>query len=166
MSSCEPCYSWNVFFSHQLADREKYFEAMYSLFAGSLSRQTYISCETRGGVTGNVFSACLAIFLARLAVIDDQIDEGVLHLLRLMPLAWLEAGKEAKFERMPTEFGPVTLKTRVSKDGRTLDVSYAAKFHAKPRRIVLHIPPMPGLKAVKVNGKAVKVVGNSIVLTA
>jgi hypothetical protein len=164
MSSCEPCYSWNVFFSHQLADREKFFEGMYSLFAGSLSRQTYVSCETRGGVTGNVFSACLAIFLARLAVIDDQIDEGVLHLLRLMPLAWLEAGKEARFEKMPTEFGPVTLKTRVSKDGRTLDVNYTAKFHDRPALIVLHVPPIPGLKTVKVNGKPVRITKRRVLL--
>jgi len=55
ISTCEPCYSWNIFHTHQLGDRHKFLEGMYSLFAGGMSRQTFISCESRGGVTGNVF---------------------------------------------------------------------------------------------------------------
>lgn len=51
MSSCEPCYSWNIFISHALGDRLKFLEGVYSLFAGSISRQTYTMCETRGGIT-------------------------------------------------------------------------------------------------------------------
>ena len=69
MSSCEPCYSWNVFHSHQLGDRAKYLEGMYSLFTGMISRRTYTACETRGGVHGTIFGA-LPVYLARLAVID------------------------------------------------------------------------------------------------
>lgn len=48
MSSCEPCYSWNIFHSWQTGDRPHYLEGMYSLFAGAYSRQTYSVCETRG----------------------------------------------------------------------------------------------------------------------
>ena len=55
---------------------------MYSLFAGASSRQTYTVCETRGGITG--VTPCLpGVWLARLAVIDDQIRDDELHLLRL-----------------------------------------------------------------------------------
>ena len=154
MSSCEPCYSWNVFHSWQMGDRARFLEGMYSLFAGSMSRQTRISCETRGGITGTVFSAPLAIYMARLAVIDDRIREGELHLLRLMPLAWLKPGDVARFERVPTEYGPVSLVTRMSRDGRTLDVRYRAAFRAAPKRVLLHAPPSPGLRTVRVNGQA------------
>ena len=89
MATSEPCYSWNLFHSWQLGDRLRFLEGMYSLFAGAYSRQTYTVCETRGGITGCTHWLP-SVLLARLAVIDDQIAEGELHLLRLMPLAWLK----------------------------------------------------------------------------
>jgi hypothetical protein len=164
MSSCEPCYSWNVFHSWQLGDREKYLEGMYSLFAGATSRQTRISCETRGGITGNVFAAPLAIYLARHAVVDDGIADDELHLLRLAPLAWLKPGSQGVYEAVPTVYGPVTLRTRVSQDDRTLDVTYEPAFRHTPGKAVLHVPPIPGLKTVRVNGKRMTARRGSILL--
>ena len=153
MSSWEPCYSWNVFHSHQLGDRSRFQEGMYSLFAGSVSRQTFISCETRGGITGTIFAAPLPIYLARLAVIDDQLEEGTLHLLRLAPLIWLNGERPAVFERMPTEFGPVTLKAQIKDDGRTLAVVFQPEFRERPERMILHVPPAPGVERILLNGK-------------
>jgi hypothetical protein len=153
MSSCEPCYSWNVFHPWQSGDRQHFLEGMYSLFAGSCSRQTRISCETRGGVTGTVFSAPLAIYMARLAVVDDQLREDELHLLRMVPLAWLRPGTRARYEKIPTEFGPVTLLTAMSRDGKTLDVTYKPAFRFPPKKTVLHAPPAPGLKWIRINGE-------------
>jgi len=155
ISSCEPCYSWNLFHSHQLGDRAHFLEGLYSLFAGALSRQTYISCETRGGITGNLFATPLAIYLARLAMIDDQLAENELHLLRLMPLAWLQSGQATTFDQIPTEYGPVSLRTRL--DGEVLDVEMHAAFRVTPR-VWLHIPPLPGLREVRVNGKSMPAV--------
>ena len=106
LSSCEPCYSWNVFHAWQSGDRPKFLEGMYSLLTGSLSRRTSIGCEHRGGVSGTLFSVPLPIELARLSVIDDQLEPDRLHLLRLVPLAWLRADRPTRFERIPTEFGP------------------------------------------------------------
>jgi hypothetical protein len=153
MSSCEPCYSWNVFHSHRLGDRQNYLTAMYSLFAGSVSRQTCVSCETRGGITGTIFAAPLAAYLARLAVVDDQLNEDELHLLRLVPSAWLRRDRETVFERLPTEYGPVSLRWRLSRDGRTLHVKYAPRFRSAPRRVILHVPPVQGLAKVVINGR-------------
>ncbi|MBN1807507.1 MAG: hypothetical protein JW909_00450 [Planctomycetes bacterium] len=161
ISSCEPCYSWNVFISHQAADRCNFLEGMYSLFAGSLSRKTFVSCETRGGVTGNVFSAPLAVFLARLAVIDDQVEENALHLLRLMPSAWLRPGANSSFDNMPTEFGPVTLSTAVSSDGSRLDVSFDTAFRHAPAGVFLHVPPPASGADVFVNGAPARPAGGS-----
>lgn len=154
MSSCEPCYSWNIFHSWQLGDRARFLEGMYSLFAGSLSRKTGVSCETRGGITGTVFSAPLAIRMARLAVIDDEIRDDELHLLRLMPLAWLRPGDACRFDAVPTLYGPVTLRTRRSRDGGTLEVTFRSEFHHAPRRMWLHVPPAPGLRRVVINGRS------------
>jgi hypothetical protein len=155
MSSCEPCYSLNVYHAHQQGDRYRFLEGMYSLFAGAMSRHTSIGCEHRGGIGGTLFSVCLPIDLARLAVIDDQIKADELHLLRLVPLAWLKSDMQTKFEHMPTEFGPVTLRFQLQQAGRQLSVSFENQFRRAPKRIMLHVPPLETLKEVLVNGKSV-----------
>jgi hypothetical protein len=131
-------------------------------FTGGLSQQTWIACETRGGISGCIFST--GIYLARLAVVDDELKPDQLHLLRLAPLAWFKHGDEGTYEKMPTIYGPVTVRTRASKDGKTLDVTYEAKFRIIPKKVTLHIPPMPGLKTVKVNGKKVTPRGGKVAL--
>jgi acetyl esterase/lipase len=152
ISSCEPCYSWVYFHSWQRADRPRFLEGLYSLYTGAISRQTFTVCETRGGITG--VTPCLpGVWLARLAVVDDQIRENELHLLRLCPLAWLTTEKETVFERLPTEYGPVTIRARLADGGKTLRVAFLPRFRVSPQRTVLHIPPVQGLSAVVLNGK-------------
>jgi len=155
MSSAEPCYSWNVFHTHQLGDRRRFLEGMYSLLTGAISRQTFVSCETRDGITATVFANPLAIYLARLAVIDDELERGKLHLLRLVPRAWLSDSQQTVFQNMPTEFGPVTLKWMLRDAGRTLDLTCTARFRRRPDAIVLHVPPLPDLKKVVINNESV-----------
>ena len=152
MSSSEPVYSWNIFHSWMLADRYHYLEGMYSLFAGSISRKTYSICETRGGVTGLTMATPL-VYLTRLAAIDEWSEPGTLHLMRLFPLAWLNEHKPAAFDAMPTEFGPVTLRAQLAAGGGTLRVTFEPRFRSTPDRIMLHIPPVPGLKQIELNGE-------------
>ncbi len=153
LSSCEPCYSWNVFHAWQAADRTRFLEGMYSLLTGAVSRQTSIGCEHRGGIGGTLFSVPLPIELARLSVIDDQIEAGSLHLLRLVPLAWLRADRPTVFDRIPTEFGPVNLRFQLADDGRRMEVSFSPQFRIKPAAVTLHVPPSQGLAVVTVNGR-------------
>ena len=154
MSTCEPCYSWNIFHSWKLGDRQRFLEGMYSIMVGAISQNTYISCEHREGIQGNLFAFPLAFYLAKLSVIDDQISYGDLHLMRLCPHAWISSKEETRFEKMPTEFGPVNLKFRRSDDGKTLHVTFSADWREKPRKIILHVPQMPGLETIVVNGKS------------
>ena len=156
MSSCEPCYSWNAYHSWQLGDRPRYLECLYSLLTGALSPQTCISCETREGIYGNVFATPLLADLVRLAVVDDQLEAGALHLLRLAPLAWIKDDFETRFDNLPTEFGPVSLDFRLEAGGKTLAVAYGNNYREKPGRVVLHVPPLPGLREVAVNGRTFK----------
>ncbi len=152
MSSCEPCYSWNIFHSWQLGDRQRYLEGMYSLFAGAYSRQTFSVCETRGGVMAATHWLP-TMMLARNAVIDDQIKEDELHLLRLIPLTWLRSDRPARFLKMPTEYGPVTLIVEMSRNGRDLNISWSPEFRQAPGRVILHVPPVAALAKIIVNGK-------------
>jgi hypothetical protein len=150
ISSCEPCYSWNVFHPWQTGDRVKYLEGMYSLLTGAMSRRTAIGCEHRGGVSGTLFSVPLPIELVRLSVIDDQLEPDRLHLLRLVPLAWLSADRPTVFERIPTEFGPVTLRFQLEENGRRLRVTFEPQFRHAPQLISLHVPPLDELSEVAV----------------
>ena len=156
LSSCEPCYSWNVFHSWQLADRPRYLEGLYSLLTGALSPQTYISCETRDGIYGNVFAAPLLADLVRLAVIDDEVEEGSLHLLRLTPLPWCRPDFETRFDHMPTLFGPVSLRFGLSGDSRTLNVSFEPRWRDKPQAVFLTVPPLDSLERVVLNGRSMR----------
>jgi hypothetical protein len=164
ISSCEPCYSWNAFHAHQAGDRTAFLETMYSLFAGAMSRQTWTMCETRGGITG-LTPACPQIWLARLAVIDDQLGRDELHLLRLLPTAWCRPGQTAVFDNMPTEFGPVSLRVALSRDGATLDVAFRPVFRSAPAKILLYRPVLEGLKHLRVNGKIVATKAGKVELT-
>ena len=162
MSSCEPGCSSNIHHSHQLGDRQRFLEGVYSLFAGAMSRKTYVSCETRGGITG---LTCMArIELLRLTVVDDRIRDDELHLLRLMPLAWLHKGREAAFEGMPTIYGPVTLATKVTGNGKRMDVTFDPHFRTPPAKVLLHHPPLKGLEGIRVNGKVIEMSPNVTVL--
>src|SRR5690606_36052398 len=153
ISTCEPCYSWNVFHSWQLNDRAKFLEGMYSLYAGALSQNTYISCEHRHGIQGNLFATPLAVYLSRLAVIDDQIEADTLHIMRICPLAWVSSEKETVFDNMPTEYGPVDLRFMRSADGKNLAIEFEGKWRDKPKQVIVHVPPVPGLTSVTVNNQ-------------
>ncbi|MBN1418030.1 MAG: hypothetical protein JXP34_04600 [Planctomycetes bacterium] len=152
ISSCEPCASFNIFHSHQSGDRLRFLEGMYSMLAGAHSRRTYIACETRGGVTG--LAGHIGIYAVRLAAIDDLVDPEALHLLRLVPLAWLRSDRETRFENVPTIFGPVDLRFGLAEGGRSLRVAFAHRFHHPPRRILIHIPPVAEVEELIAGGRS------------
>ncbi len=104
-------------------------------------------------MSGNQFVAPLAVNMIRLSVIDDQIEPSALHLLRIVPLAWVTKEMPTKFKNMPTEFGPASLEFRLLTDGKTLDVSFTGQWRSKPQKIVLHTLPGSVLKQVRINGK-------------
>ena len=151
-SSSELCYSWNIPISLALGDRARFLEGLYSLYAGGLSRKTWISCETRGGVYGNVFVIPFAVFMARLALVDDHLADNELHLLRLAPRTWLE-GRGVTAHSLPTEYGPVDLTARLLKSGTVLDVRFAPRYRWAPQRTILHVPPFAALETVRLNGR-------------
>ncbi len=164
ISTCEPVYSWNVFHSWQLNDRKHFLEGLYSLLVGATSQQTYISCEHRHGIQGTMFATPLAFTMMRLAVIDDEIENDALHLLRICPHAWISADQETIFSNMPTEYGTVDLRFILSKNGKSLHVSFEGKWRDKPSRVIVHTPPFPGLENISINGKRYPAGSREIIL--
>jgi hypothetical protein len=86
-------------------------------------------------------------------VIDDEIEPESLHLLRLAPLAWFAEKEQTRFENMPTDFGPVTLKWQLADGGKTLRIDYTPKFRRPPKAVVLHVATLAGLQKVTINGQ-------------
>jgi hypothetical protein len=162
MSSCEPFCSWNIYHSHQLGDREKFLEGMYSQFAGAMSRQTFSCVESRHAQFG-MGPQYQCFLMARLAVIDDMIAENELHLLRITPLAWLSNEKWTVFENIPTVFGPVKLRFKLVDNGKVLLVNFKHEFRNMPDRICLHIPPVSSLETVKFEDSIMKIGKQNII---
>lgn len=164
LSSCTPYLSWNVYHAHQAGDRGRFLEGFYSLLTGAMSQRTYVSSQARGGVSGLNTAMAPAFDLMRLAVIDDAIEPGALHLLRLVPKAWLSTERQSVFEKLPTEYGPVTVKFQLAEAGKTLAVEYAADFHHKPGKVVLHVPPVEDIEQVSINGQVREVSADGIIV--
>jgi len=161
MSSCEPCYSWNLFHSFDLGDREKFAMGLYSLFAGGGSRQTFVSCETRDAVSGNCFTAGLALMLLRMAMVHEQTDD--LHLLKMAPLAFFENGG-FDWRNVPTWFGELSIAGQYDASSRTLRLNYKPPTRRNPAHTLLHLPPFTNLARVMLNGKALSQVGGTLPL--
>ena len=106
--------------------------------------------------------APLAAYLAKLAVIDEAIEPGALHLLRLCPLAWVSDKEFTIFANMPTEYGPVDLEFGLADEGRTLEVRFDGKWRQKPESVILHLPPADGLRKVRINGRCHRYDGKPI----
>ncbi|WP_344158903.1 hypothetical protein [Kribbella yunnanensis] len=149
ISSFEPIYSWNIFHSWQLGNRARFLEGMYSLAAGGVSPQTYIPFEHRGGMSASLGTHATIFTLMRLAVVDDQLSETDLNLLRLCPMAWLTTDQDTVFDKMATVYGPVSLKFR--RTGSTqLTLTWTATWRTKPERLLVHAPP--GFTTLIING--------------
>ena len=151
ISSCEPCYSWNIFHTLELGDREKFTQGLYGLFAGGGNRQTFVACETQNAVSGNCFTHGPALMLMRQAVIEER--ENELHLLRMAPLAFFAAGG-FEWKNMPTWFGELSIAACYDETARALIIRYGRPSRSKPVRTVLHVPSFENLANITLNGKS------------
>ncbi|WP_154674194.1 hypothetical protein [Nakamurella lactea] len=152
VGSGEPCYSWSMMHNWQLGDRVRYLEGMYGLVTGALSQDTFISCEHRNAIYGNLFAHPLIVWSLRHAVVDDDIDPDRLHLLRMCPQGWV-TDSQTRFDRMPTRFGPIDLRIQRSADGRTVDLTVHGSWHHRPAGITVHTAALAGARRLRVNGK-------------
>lgn len=150
ISSCEPGYSWNLFHSFELGDREKFTEGLYSLFAAGASRQNFVSCETREGIFGNTFSHRLALMLTRASIVHEEAD--TLHLLRMTPLAFFRDGG-FRWENVPTWFGEISITARHDVRRKILHIDYTSPTRTRSNRTILHLPPIDC--AVLLNGRQI-----------
>ena len=51
---------------------------------------------------GNIWPVPLMVYLARLSIVEDQLAKDELHLLRLVPLGWIDNEIPLVVENLPT----------------------------------------------------------------
>lgn len=65
---------------------------------------------------------------------------------------WLRGDHLTRFEKIPTIFGPVSVRFQLSDDGKTLNVQYCPDFQHAPSKVVVHVPPLAQIEEVNING--------------
>jgi hypothetical protein len=143
-------------------DRDHALAGFYGQLAQGMTRDTFIGGEGskffHGDARGRSFylppnSAANAMFLETLRYLllqDWQDETGKPQELRLLygaPGRWLADGQKVKFERAPTMFGPMSLRTesRLSQGEVLVDIDAPPRPAAK---WTLRAPLPPGWKAV------------------
>jgi hypothetical protein len=129
ISSCEPCYSWNIDARFLRNELNEFLEGFYSLCAGARSRRLPAGMETRHGVFGlPCVGSALFAHLRNMLVYES--GEG-LEYLRAIPRAWLAAGSELCVRDLPTYFGPT-------------GVEWTSALPDGPLTINVHLPKRDG----------------------
>ena len=102
----------------------------------------------------NLQAVAPAIYATRLAVVDNQIQEG-----ELASLAHGAAGVVADrppdavrehADRVRSRFPSGSSSAPMPE---TLEIAYDAAYRQTPRHVYIHVPPLRGLSRVTVNGK-------------
>ena len=162
MSSCEPCYSWNIPLRFLRNERQKYLEGFYSLCAGSVSRKFRGGSETRDGVQWlPVMNSVINNHLRNMLVFEDESARG-LHLLRNSPSRWLEPGKKVRVERAETYFGPVSYTVETLEKRLIADIESPQRETVEWIRMHLDLPQERKLFRATVNGSPVKLADGGV----
>jgi len=151
VSSCEPCYSWVQYHTLELGDRHRFTMGLYGLLAGGASQRTFVSSETWEAIFGASFTTAAFVDPMIQSTLEERGDE--LHVLRMTPLAFLGSGGFS-WKEAPTIFGPTSIGARLDQDRTRLDIEFTPPVRNPPKAIYLHVPPVPGLRLVTLNGKA------------
>jgi hypothetical protein len=57
----------------------------------------------------------------------------------------------------------VTVRFRLDNGGKTLKVDYDAKYHHPPKKVVLHVPPLPKIRRISVNAQVFSAKANDVI---
>ncbi len=151
---------------------DKFLLAFYSKLAHTFARDTFVGCEgtsvfpvpgetwRRMGMPPNSYANANFLQMLRHMLVmekdpDDDGREEELWLTPGTPRAWLDPGKEIRFERMPTSFGLVDCRLSAWKDGKSLrgEIHLAARRVPRAVILTLRLPAGTRIESVEVNGR-------------
>ena len=165
MSSCEPCYSWNMDINFLRNDREHFIEGLFAQFAGARNTDLFSDIETRNGMFAIGCTTAVTFHHVRNGIVYENGNN--LELLRMVPVSWLKSGDVLEFKKLPTYFGPMEIEVKVSIDGSKAEIKISLPSRNKPEKILLFVPKFLTGKAVKIiiDGKEVKPENDRVDLT-
>jgi hypothetical protein len=102
---------------------------------------------TTGDMPNSRVSAEFIRLVRHLIVMERNND---LHLFEGIPTSWTKPGMEIKLDDVLTDFGPLTLKLKISDDGKwaTLEMNLNTINRRPPQRTILHLDGIAGNPAV------------------
>lgn len=142
----------------------------YGALAYGMSRDTYAGVEVTHLFTGDneptlphLYSCTQQLRLLRMMLIQEDGDR--LWLGRAMPRPWLGGEAPTEVRDAPTAFGPVSFTVRPLPARGLTAVELVAPDRRPPAAIMLRLrdPKMRPIKAVKVNGEAIKTFGGETI---
>ncbi|RIK73046.1 hypothetical protein DCC62_18300 [candidate division KSB1 bacterium] len=111
-----------------------------------------IGNRTTGDAANATASAFYVVFLRRMLVLE-QGDQ--LSLLAGVPATWLAPNAKIELNEAPTEFGPLSLRVQVAKDGRTATIFISPLAGEKSHnKMLLHLQAFRQQGFVMEDGKA------------
>lgn len=149
MSSCEPCYSWNMEINFQRGDREHFIEGLFALLAGSRNTDLFSDIETRNGMFATNFSTPVTFRHFRNALVFE--NRNTLELLKILPAAFLEPGSYIRLDRLPTYFGQMSIHIDCDNSG-SIRIYISVPDRTMPEKVRLHIPPPLFSRDITING--------------
>jgi hypothetical protein len=90
-------------------------------------------------------------------------DGGDLHLLSVVSPSWIGVAKQITVADAPTEFGPVNYELQ-QPDSVTAILYIHSRWKAAPRQLVIHLPWFMSVSSATVDGKAMAVTGNMLLV--
>lgn len=152
MSSCEPCYSWNVPARLFRDEIPEFLEGFYSILAGAQPRKTLGIQETRHGIHGLPCAGGFLLILLRRMIAWER-PGNVLRLLEAVPRRWLGPGQSLEVSGLPTHFGPLSLRARGEKGVLLIDLRLERRPSAGLVTLRLRLPGDAQPSSVRVNGR-------------
>ena len=150
MSSCEPCYSWNMDVNFLRNDRAHFIEGLFAQFAGARNTDLFSDVETRNGMFATNFTTPVTFRHFRNALVFE--NENILEFLRMLPEAFMSPGSSLRLKRLPTYFGPVDISFDSDSNTNRFCVNISMSLRTRPDKIRFYIPPQALSRKIAVNG--------------
>lgn len=147
----QPYYSRHNWLQAKLGMVKPFLKTYYNSFAALADRQTYTFWE-------HIFHASPhktheeAWFLMETRWMLYMEEGNALHLLKTIPRAWMEDGKEIILEDVQSYFGKIRLKTHSNVNNGYIDAEIECTEDRKPGTVTLRLPHPEHKTPVRISG--------------
>ena len=147
----QPYYSEHARAHLQRGEVKAFLAAFYNGFSGLADRETYSFWETYAHASAHKTHE-EGWFLMQTRWMLYMEEGDTLHLLRGIPRAWLEDGKEISIRNAASYFGPFSLEVKSDLTAGRLTARVTCTTDRRPKTITLRLPHPENRRAVKVTG--------------